>query len=65
MRNKRKQVKFTTEEKKQLERLRATSMIKAAFAKDHSKDNNLELLKRIRDIKIDFGQRNSFKSTLG
>jgi hypothetical protein len=40
-------------------------MLKAAFGRDHSKNTNFELLKRIKDIKVAFCERSSFKSNLG
>jgi len=38
-------------------------MLKAAFGSDHTKNTDFDLLKRLKDIKVGFCARNSFKSS--
>ena len=53
---------MSVEDRKLLAKLKPLNMIKSMFDSKNTKTIDLELLKRLREIKIDFCQRSSYKN---
>ena len=55
---------MSVEDRKLLAKLKPLNMIKSMFDSKNTKTIDLELLKRLRDIKINFCQQSSYKNSV-